>query len=199
MGRRSDARERIIKAALELITIQTYSSMGVDAICRKAGVKKGSFYYFFESKADLTIQALEEHWQFYLSRLRKDFSTDIAPLDRILRYFESVYSYNLERKKAGKHVQGCPYFLIGAEMVRDNEDILKKVHGILEGYFSFFRNSLMDAYNDGFIERSKDPESLARLIFAFFEGTLTMACIKDDPAQLIDLFQGTRDILGLKA
>ncbi len=198
MGRRSDARERIIQAALELITVQTYSSVGVDAICRKAGVKKGSFYYFFESKADLTIQALEEHWQRYLSKLRENFSTDIAPLDRLLHYFESVYSYNLERKKTGEHVRGCPYFLIGAEMVRDNEDILKKVHEILEGYFSFFRQTLMDAYNDGFIERSKDPESLARHIFAFFEGTLTMACIKDDPAQLIDLFQGTRNILGLK-
>ncbi|MGH8161947.1 MAG: TetR/AcrR family transcriptional regulator [Gammaproteobacteria bacterium] len=30
----------------------------MDAICERAGVKKGSFHYFFESKAALAIAAL---------------------------------------------------------------------------------------------------------------------------------------------
>jgi TetR/AcrR family transcriptional repressor of nem operon len=49
MGRVSDARERLLKAANELTWKQCYNAVTVDAICDAAGVKKGSFYHYFES------------------------------------------------------------------------------------------------------------------------------------------------------
>src|ERR1051326_1563388 len=60
MGRVSDAKERLMDAVLELIWTGSYGSTTIDQICDKAGVKKGSFYYFFESKADLAVAALDE-------------------------------------------------------------------------------------------------------------------------------------------
>jgi TetR/AcrR family transcriptional repressor of nem operon len=50
MGRTSDAKERLIEAMIELIWTGSYGSTSVDQICERAGVKKGSFYHFFESK-----------------------------------------------------------------------------------------------------------------------------------------------------
>lgn len=44
MGRTSDAKERLLAAALDLIWERSYGSVTIDAICEKAGVKKGSFY-----------------------------------------------------------------------------------------------------------------------------------------------------------
>ena len=49
----------MINAISELIWVGSYGSTSVDDICEKAAVKKGSFYYFFESKADLAIAAIE--------------------------------------------------------------------------------------------------------------------------------------------
>lgn len=51
MGRVSDAKEKLMDAVLELIWTGSYGSTTIDQICDKAEVKKGSFYYFFESKA----------------------------------------------------------------------------------------------------------------------------------------------------
>jgi AcrR family transcriptional regulator len=34
----------------------------VAEICKTAGVPKGSFYYFFESKEALALAVIEEHW-----------------------------------------------------------------------------------------------------------------------------------------
>lgn len=65
MGCTSDTRERLLTAAWELICAETYGAVGVEAICERAGAKKGSFYHFFASKADLAIQAMEEHWRDY--------------------------------------------------------------------------------------------------------------------------------------
>ena len=59
MGRKSDAKERLLDAALDLIWERSYGVVTIDAICEKAGVKKGSFYYFFESKSALAVAALE--------------------------------------------------------------------------------------------------------------------------------------------
>jgi len=50
MGRVSDAKQRLMDAVLDLIWSGSYGSTTIDDICEKAGVKKGSFYYFFDSK-----------------------------------------------------------------------------------------------------------------------------------------------------
>src|SRR5262249_2566506 len=55
MGRVSDARQRLMDAVCELIWAGSYGSTTIDQICEKAGVKKGSFYHFFDSKADLAV------------------------------------------------------------------------------------------------------------------------------------------------
>lgn len=59
MGRTSTAKEKLLDVAFKLIWDQSYGSVSVDDICQQAEVKKGSFYHFFESKAELAIAAYE--------------------------------------------------------------------------------------------------------------------------------------------
>ena len=63
MGRTSDAKDRLMQAALSLLWEENYGGVTVDDICKRAEVKKGSFYHFFESKADLAVAAYEDHWR----------------------------------------------------------------------------------------------------------------------------------------
>ncbi len=49
-------------AVSELLWTGSYGSTTIDQICEKAGVKKGSFYYFFDSKCELAVEALEASW-----------------------------------------------------------------------------------------------------------------------------------------
>lgn len=51
-------RERILDAATALIWRDGYHAVSVDAICAAAGIRKGSFYHAFASKADLLLAAL---------------------------------------------------------------------------------------------------------------------------------------------
>src|SRR6266851_4747377 len=62
MPRTSDVKERLTDAALDLMWENSYGTTSVDAICERAGAKKGSFYYFFKSKSELTAAALEAEW-----------------------------------------------------------------------------------------------------------------------------------------
>ena len=63
MARVNDTREKLLGAALQLVWEEGVGSASVDEICAKAQVRKGSFYHFFKSKAELVMAALEAHWE----------------------------------------------------------------------------------------------------------------------------------------
>ena len=69
-------KERLTDAAMDLIWHNSYGTTSVDAICERAGAKKGSFYYFFKSKSELAAAALEADWNKKKSGNGFDFLAD---------------------------------------------------------------------------------------------------------------------------
>src|SRR5205085_11852268 len=110
MGRVSDAKERLMEAVGELIWTGSYGSTTIDQICEKAGVKKGSFYYFFDSKADVAVASLEVGCAEHRQEMDSAFSPTIPPLERIRKYCESCYQKQVEIKRQYGRVLGCPLF-----------------------------------------------------------------------------------------
>src|SRR5712692_7656669 len=110
MGRVSDAKERLMEAVRELIWTGSYGSTTIDQICEAAGVKKGSFYYFFDSKADVAVAALDAEWNRHRPELDAIFSSTVPPLERLRKYCE--YGYQIQKQIAQKCgcVLGCPLF-----------------------------------------------------------------------------------------
>src|SRR5215204_1792844 len=98
MGRVSDAKERLMEAVTELIWHGSYGGTTIDQICEKAGVKKGSFYYFFNSKSELAAAALEATWQERKPEMDALFSPLIPPLDRLRRFCQRGYEQQVELK-----------------------------------------------------------------------------------------------------
>src|SRR3954466_2299047 len=99
MGRVSDARERLMLAIVELLWTGSYGATTIDQICDKAGVKKGSFYYFFDSKADVATEALDASWKSKQAELDRIFSPMVSPLDRIRKYCDFSYQTQKEMKQ----------------------------------------------------------------------------------------------------
>lgn len=56
MGRApTNTKTKLIETATDLIWRDSYGSVSVDDICAQTGVKKGSFYHYFPSKAHLAL------------------------------------------------------------------------------------------------------------------------------------------------
>src|SRR4051812_45016808 len=108
MPRVSDAKEKLTEAALGLIWTSGYGATSVDDICEKAKVKKGSFYHFFKSKAELEIAALEAHWQRSRHLLNELFAPTVPPLDRLDGYFDMILQRQGELLAQYGSVLGCP-------------------------------------------------------------------------------------------
>ncbi|GAB4191723.1 MAG: TetR/AcrR family transcriptional regulator [Wenzhouxiangellaceae bacterium] len=196
MGRVSDARERLLKAVTELMWENSYGSASVDAICRRAGVKKGSFYYFFESKSDLAVAALEDQWQHTEPELEKIFAASTPPLQRLRNYFEAVYTKQRECCEQRAYALGCPYQSIGAEICTQDAKILNRVRMILDRTLSYIEKAVRDAYDNRAIAIS-DPQATAWALFCLYEGALAQARIHNNPHLLRDLPAAAMQQLGV--
>lgn len=186
MGRASDASARLISAISDLMWETSYSAVTIDAICERARVKKGSFYYFFQSKADLATRAVAAIWADRRRELDDYFSATVPPLQRMTRYFESVYRLQREKKARFGRVLGCPYFTLGAEAGVLDEKVLAELRRILKQYTKYFESAIRDARSAGLVQ-VYDPEASARCVFSLFEGTMARARIQNDPELLRDL------------
>src|SRR5580704_5155987 len=127
MGRVSDAKQKLMDAVLELIWAGSYGNTTIDQICEKAGVKKGSFYYFFDSKADLAAAAFDANWQVRRGELDSIFSSTVPPLERLQKYCDFNYRFQSETKARFGFVLGCPLFTLGAEVCTQEDALRKKI------------------------------------------------------------------------
>lgn len=198
MGRVSNARENLLEAIIDLMWAQSYGSVTVDAICERAGVKKGSFYYFFKSKTDLTLEALEHLWLQVRPELDEVFSASVPPMDRILKKVERCHTRATEQKEQHGRVLGCPYFNIGSEICSVEPELRNKVLEILARYHNYFESAIRDGQADGSI-RVDDPKAVTRSLFNLMEGTLTRARIDNDPDVVRDLKGAVVRLLGAHA
>src|SRR6187402_3281538 len=200
MGRTSDANERLMDAALDLIWEESYGGVTIDDICKRADVKKGSFYYFFNSNSELAIAALERMWN-EESKPKMDslFSPSVEPLARIAAYLAHLAEFQKEiHQKHGK-VLGCPVASVGSETCACSEEsaIGNKMREMFLRKRRYYESAIRDAIAEGSIEAG-DPAEKAGALNGLIEGTLTQARILNDPAILKALPDLALRILGAK-
>ena len=197
MPRVSDTEERLMTAAMDLIWENSYGSTSVDAICEKAGAKKGSFYHFFPSKSALAVKALEADWQRKKARMDEIFSSTVPPLERLRDYFEHVYRGQSKAHGECGSVLGCPYCTLGCEIGTQDRAIGQQVRKILDRNARYFESAIRDAHAQGLIS-APDAKSKAQMLIAFFQGSLTRARIENDVRSLRNLARGALELLGTK-
>ena len=197
MGRVSDAKERLMEAVTELIWHGSYGKTTIDQICDKAGVKKGTFYYFFDSKSDLAAAAVEKGWQCQKTELDAIFSPTIPPLERIQKFCERGFNKQAEIKRQCGCVLGCPLFTLGAEVCNQEVALHNKIKEILGEYHKYIESAIRDAHNRGLIV-APDADTKARMLFAYSQGLMTQARILNDVEVLREMSEGIWAILGAK-
>lgn len=197
MGRVSDARERLMTAVMELIWTGSYGRTTIDQICDKAGVKKGSFYYFFDSKASLALAALEVGWAEYKKKLDAVFSATVPPLERLQRYCEMGYQEQLELKEKHGCVLGCPLCTLGAEVSTLEAGLRERIDDMMRQLRLYLETAIRDAQAEGSVTVN-DVTAASRVVHAYMEGLLAQARIQNKVELLRDMGAGILMILGAK-
>jgi TetR/AcrR family transcriptional repressor of nem operon len=186
-----------MEAATALIWENSYGATSVDDICKEAGVKKGSFYHFFASKSELAVAALEADWTKRKPALDAIFSPTVPPIDRLRNFFDFVVQSQVEMHEECGSVLGCPLFSLGSEIGTQDQAICAKIREVLDRYVRYFESAIRDAHAESTVV-APDVVTKAKMLFAFFQGTLTQARIRNDPLLLLELKSGAMDLLGTR-
>ncbi len=191
MGRKSNAKEKLINSVIELIGTRSYNSVGVQEICEHAGVKKGSFYHFFPSKPDLTVAALDAMWKYFEEHvLFPTINSDLPPKEKFQRFIELCYQLQCTTKEATGCMTGCHIGNLALEMSTQDEVIQYKVQQIFQQWVSHFEIVIREAVAEGELPPETNPTSTAHAMIAYIEGILLLGKTFNDPSIIKRLSQG---------
>ena len=187
MGRTSNARQRILNAARDLLWAKSYHSVTVDEVCARAGVRKGSLYYFFETKSALAVGALQHFWETVAKpAYEKHLSRPNPPLARITCFLDWLQLLQREKHREVRKVLGWPLFTLGCELGAREPAIARELCELESAELRYFESAIRDAIAQEAIEPCV-PRAAALLLRAAMQGILARARMRDDPAELSDL------------
>ncbi len=196
MGRVSDARKRLLEAAVDLIHTRSYTAVGVQEICARAGVQKGSFYHFFPSKRELSLAAIDELWRRIQERvIGPAFSPDLPPLARIERFFEQSAQVQRELMEQTGQVLGCPLGNLALELSTQEPILRERIETLFRAAERQIAATLEEAVRDGSAP-GIDPVAGARALFAYMEGVLLVAKTRNDPDYVAELGRNALGLIG---
>jgi len=191
MGRTSDRKETLIQSAIELIGTRSYNAVGVQELCEHAGVKKGSFYHFFPSKRDLTLEALDLIWKnFKEETLEPVFNSDASAPEKFETLLRKSYEYQSSRKDCVGCMTGCGFGNLALELSTQDEEIRKKIEEIFCEWTKYLEGVIMQAVDEGVLSSETDPASTSQAIVAYIEGVFLLATTFNDPCIINRLGEG---------
>ncbi len=197
MARETGAKERLLQTASDLIWESSYGAVGVEQICERAGVQKGSFYHFFPSKSDLAIAAAEAHWERTRPEKERVFSSEIPPLERLTGWCDLIRLSQARRAEKKGKVLGCPYTSMGSELSTQDEKIRRKCHEMAERTCAYVETAVRDARKMGLIPKGNAAEK-SRELYSFVTGVVLQAKIDNDLRVLDRLKPGLLLLLGVR-
>jgi AcrR family transcriptional regulator len=160
-------RERLLEAAATL-TYRDGVNIGVEALCKAAGVSKRSMYQLFESKDELLAASLKERAHAYVATLLPAADGGRSPRERILYVFERV-----ESQSGAPEFRGCRYLAVQIELKDRSHPASQVARQVKENLTAFFR---AEAERGG----ASDPDLLARQLSVVFDGAGARAGIGAD-------------------
>ncbi|KOX15399.1 TetR/AcrR family transcriptional regulator [Nocardiopsis sp. NRRL B-16309] len=198
MGRTSDARERILDSSRRLMRTRGYTALGVAEICADAGVKKGSFYHFFDSKQALTVETVAEHWAEERRALEAAVTeTAEDPVGRLRALVECLVGGQRTDHSESGTIHGCLYGNLALELSGHEPDVRSRLAGVFEEQAAMVARIIADAQEAGLVGSATGADALARSMVAQIEGTVLLARVRNDPALLDEIWPSAERLLGL--
>ncbi|GIH49645.1 transcriptional regulator, TetR family [Microbispora rosea] len=198
MGRTSDAKEKILGAARTLIELRGYSALGVAEICKSAGVPKGSFYYFFDTKEALALAVIDEHWADQERTWKRILAGEGEPLDRLRRLFEATQAVQRAGQRDCGTVSGCLFGNLTLEMSNQTEAIRGRLQEIFDAQVDMIDAVVVEALARGDVTVA-DTREAARSVVAQLEGHVLFAKLYNDTQRLGPLWANCLALLGARA
>lgn len=159
-------RERLLDTVAAL-SYRDGVGIGVETLCKSAGVSKRSMYQLFASKDEMLAASLERRAAQPSAYMPPD-ARALSPRERIVYVFERA-----EQEVLAAEYRGCPYLAAQVEL-KDAEHPASKVAARVKlGLQQYFEEQAR-------LGGASDPELVGRQLILVFDGASARAGIRAD-------------------
>lgn len=186
-----DVRQHIIDTGMAIILGKGYSAVGLNEILGAAGVPKGSFYHYFQSKERFGEALLAHYVDDYLARLDALLGASGTAAQRLMAYWDSWIG-------AGDGASGsCLVVKLSGEVADMSEAmrlaLLNGTNLIIERIAA----CLSAGAADGSLHTGADPHELAQTLYQMWLGAALLTKLRRNPSALRSARAATERLLGL--
>lgn len=176
---KSDARSKLLDAALAMVRAKGFSATSLDDLCRHAGVTKGAFFHHFASKEALGIAAAD-YWSKMTGSLFAEapYHQFDDPLDRVLGYID----YRKALLQGGVADFTCLVGTMVQESYDTSPDIRVACDRSISEHAEKVEADISEAMAKYGIEAEWTASSLALHTQAVLQGAFILAKAKGGPA-----------------
>ncbi|PMQ02040.1 MAG: TetR family transcriptional regulator [Dictyoglomus sp. NZ13-RE01] len=169
----SNTKEKILKCAERLFSLNGYDATSVQDICKEVGISKGAFFHYFPTKESLFLEVLD----FWLSELyekleekRKEEKEVFQSIIKMGEIFKDIFSQSEQK-----------LFLFLEFLRRSTKDerIINGLRNYYRRYKEYFSSLIEEGINEGSIKKI-DPDLLSRTLISFAIGTILQEIFSPD-------------------
>jgi TetR/AcrR family transcriptional repressor of nem operon len=183
----SDTREALVRCGVEVLTEQSFTATGIDAILKRVGVPKGSFYHYFASKQAFGRVVLDSYAHYFARRLdRWLLDETLSPLERLAGFVQH------SRASMARHdfKRGCLVGNFGQEVSMLPEGFREHLEMIFLSWQSRLAHCFEQARSVGELPANADCAELAAYFWIGWEGAVLRARLVQSDAPLNTFITG---------
>ena len=186
--------EYILTKGLDVVWSKGYNGASVNDIVKVADIPKGSFYFYFKSKEDFVIKALERYFdQTMAACLPHLEDTSISAKQRIINFCDS--KIELLRMDIDNCVKGCLACNLSGEMAEQNENIRSFIVEKEEIIYRLLIKAAYEAQEDGDIAASMNIPDVIAFIEDAFKGSMVSMKSKRSIDPVLNVLNMTKHVL----
>jgi TetR/AcrR family transcriptional repressor of nem operon len=161
-------REALLDHAQTLLMTHGYNGFSYRDLSELVGVKTSSIHYYFPTKEDLALEAVNAYSADLMSSIYAIDSS--APADKKLDRYTKLF---------GRIIGGGNRICLCGMLAADIESLPEKVRHAVQSFYKANENWLAKVLAEGEAQDTLDaggkPEAAARTLYAAFQGSL-LAC-----------------------
>lgn len=152
----------LLDKGMALLWSKGYNATSVNDIVKEAGIPKGSFYFYFDSKEDFAVKAIDRYFSMNFTPAREILeNTSISPKQRLLDFHE--YRHGILKNEMDCKM-GCMASNLGSEMAEHSESIRNAILEKEQLVLSMITDVIREGQEYGEIDSSMDAGDIAAFI-----------------------------------
>lgn len=171
-------REQLISHAQVLIRERGYNGFSYRDLAEQVGVKTASIHYYFPSKDDLLLEALNDYAAKSMAVMRA-IDESLPAKERLDRYAQRFID-----SPSG---QICMCGMLSADLASVPEPVRQSLQGFYRMHETWLAKVMADGVQDGTLKSSGDAQADGRWLYAAFQGALMGSRLFQNSSRLKDI------------